>query len=78
MASRREIRSVIVSDMDLVFTFEMEGGTAEVFARSPGIVRVLDSRTVNIRLEKRYFEPVTLMSILRKMFNDSHISSSPK
>lgn len=70
LASKREIRSIIVSDCDLVFSFENGGRTEELFSRAPGSVRVLDSRTVNIRLEKSYFEPGTLMSILRKMLRN--------
>jgi transcription-repair coupling factor (superfamily II helicase) len=40
-----------------------------LFERAPGIVRVPDVRTVHIRLEKSYFEPRTLLSVLRKIFS---------
>ncbi len=69
-ASKWEIRSIIVSERDLVFSFENSGRTGDLFSRAPGSVRVLDGRTVNIRLEKNYFEPGTLMSILRKMLRN--------
>jgi len=67
-ASKWEIKSIIASSPDLIFTFESDKGASELFARAPGIVRIPDARTVHLRLEKNYFEPMTLMSILRKMF----------
>ena len=32
-----------------------------------GIVRIPDAATVHIRLDKKYFEPETLLAILRKI-----------
>jgi transcription-repair coupling factor (superfamily II helicase) len=69
-ASKWEIRSIIVLERDLVFSLENGSRTEEIFSRAPGSVRVPDGRTVNIRLEKRYFEPAVLMSILRKMLRN--------
>ena len=70
MAAGRDVKSITVSGPDLVFTFDSVKNNKnidEIFARAPGTVRVPDAKTVHIRLEKNYFEPDTLMSILRKM-----------
>lgn len=67
MAARWDIKSIFVSKPDLVFTLSDDETTADLFARAPGIVRIPDARTVHLRLDNKYFEPETLMSILRKM-----------
>jgi transcription-repair coupling factor (superfamily II helicase) len=66
-ASRWKIKSLIVHGMDLIFSFEEGTYSADLFSRSPGRVSVPDPRTVYMRLEKKYFEPKTLISILRKL-----------
>jgi transcription-repair coupling factor (superfamily II helicase) len=66
-ASRWNIKSMIVSDSDLVFSFEEGENVQDLFARAPGKVRILDTKTVNLRLTENYFEPKTLMTVLRKM-----------
>ncbi|MCK5000959.1 MAG: hypothetical protein KAS23_15560, partial [Anaerohalosphaera sp.] len=68
-ASRWQIKSIIVSGVDLVFNFADPAGTADLFARAPGSVRIIDSKTVNIRLEKNYFEPKTITAVLRKLLS---------
>ena len=70
LAAARQIKSITISGRDLIFVFDPAGqgkDANEIFERAPGIVRIPDSKTVHIRLEKNYFEPNTLMSILRKM-----------
>ena len=70
MAAAREIKSITISGLDLIFVFEQAGkgkDKNDIFARAPGTVRIPDAKTVHIRLEKNYFEPNTLMSILRKI-----------
>ncbi|MEN6308047.1 MAG: transcription-repair coupling factor [Anaerohalosphaeraceae bacterium] len=66
-AARWKIRSLIVQGMDLIFSFEEGAYTADLFARSPGRVSIPDPRTVYVRLDKTYFEPHTLTSVLRKL-----------
>jgi transcription-repair coupling factor (superfamily II helicase) len=66
-ASRWRIKSLIVHGQDLIFSFEEGACTADLFARSPGRVSIPDPRTVYVRLEKNYFEPKTLIGILRKL-----------
>ncbi len=67
-ASGWGIKSIVVSEQDLIFSLENGAPAGALFERAPGIVRAPDSETVCVRLEERYFEPRTLASILRKIF----------
>lgn len=67
LAARWNIKSIFVSKPDLVFTLNDDTSSADLFARAPGIVRIPDAHSVHLRLDKQYFEPQTLMSVLRKM-----------
>jgi transcription-repair coupling factor (superfamily II helicase) len=66
-AGKWNLKSIIVSGSDLVFSFISHEGVEGLFARAPGKVRILDDKTVNLRLTESYFEPKTLMAVLRKM-----------
>lgn len=66
-ASKKNIKSLIVNALDLIFTFQSHEGIHDLFARAPGKVRVPDKKTVCIRLTKNYFEPQTLLAVLRKI-----------
>jgi transcription-repair coupling factor (superfamily II helicase) len=81
-ADRREIKSILVSGIDLIFTFgdsllvtrdsisEPRATSHELrdlFAKAPGRVSIPDPKTVYVRLDKNYFEPRTLISVLRKI-----------
>jgi transcription-repair coupling factor (superfamily II helicase) len=61
------IRSITVMDLDLIFSFEDGASAKELFERAPGRVSVPDPKTVHLRLEKNYFEPATIKSVLRKL-----------
>ncbi len=61
------IRSIIVQGPDLIFAFPENASGVDLFARYPGTIRIPDPRTVHLRLEKSYFEPKTLLAILRKL-----------
>jgi transcription-repair coupling factor (superfamily II helicase) len=66
-AAKWNIQSIIVQQPDVIFSFP-EGSTGtDLFARYPGTVRIPDPRTVHVRLEKNYFEPKTLLAVLRKL-----------
>jgi transcription-repair coupling factor (superfamily II helicase) len=69
LASAYNIRSITTAGTDLVFAFQRDSSqnTAELFANSPGIVRIPDPQTVHIRLQDKYFEPDTLFAVLRKI-----------
>jgi hypothetical protein len=56
----------------LIFTFEEGQTSTDLFARAPGRVSIPTPQTVYMRLEKNYFEPKTLLGILRKLLKRSH------
>ena len=68
-ASKLGIKSIVASGLDLVFSFaEDRAQEAEsLFSAVSGKVRVSGERTVYLRLAENYFEPQTLMSLLRKI-----------
>jgi transcription-repair coupling factor (superfamily II helicase) len=69
LASAYNVRSITTLGKDVVFAFEKNTTekTAELFMKAPGIVRIPDPTTVYIRLEEKYFEPDTLLALLRKI-----------
>jgi transcription-repair coupling factor (superfamily II helicase) len=70
-ASRHGIKSIVASGQDLVFSFDKDAdGQAEaLLSNTSGKLRIPEPQTAYLRLEKNYFEPRTLISILRKMLN---------
>ena len=73
LASAHNIGSITIMGKDVVFVFENpppQGwglNKPKLFAGAPGIVRIPDAETVHIRLEDKYFEPQTLLAMLRKI-----------
>jgi len=69
LASRAGIRSISASPPDLIFTLEQEGirRMQQLFSRIRGSVRMVDHRRVYVQLSQSYFEPETLLAVLRKM-----------
>ncbi len=72
-ASRWNIKSIVASNQDLNFSFvkEVDNNTASLFTNISGKIRNADSKTVNLRLPANYFEPRTLINVLRKIFSKS-------
>lgn len=70
-ASKAGIKAIVASGLDLIFTFvDKHGGKVDsLFAETKGRVRIRDPKTLYLRLERSYFEPKTLMSILRKILS---------
>ena len=68
-ASRLGLKSIVASGLDLIFLFSDDhAGKAEsLFAAVSGKVRISDPKTVRLRLAENYFEPRTLITILRKI-----------
>ncbi|MCX5646462.1 MAG: transcription-repair coupling factor [Phycisphaerae bacterium] len=88
-ASKWDIRSIVASGNDLVFSFKSRGegvpplssslngkGQGQdalattvktLFANVRGSVRIPDPKTINLRLAPSYFEPRTLIVLLRKI-----------
>jgi len=65
------ISSIVAHNSDLIFSFKEDTTSSDLFAGCPGRVSILDARTVYVRLEKKYFEPDTLLAVLRKLLKIS-------
>jgi len=72
-ASKWDIKSIVTSGQDLIFSFAKEhSGKAEsLFAKVSGTVRIPEPGTVYLRLPKNYFEPKTLLSVLAKILGSN-------
>jgi transcription-repair coupling factor (superfamily II helicase) len=68
-ASKHDIRSIVTSGQDLVFSFrqDLSAKADSMFAKVRGAVRIPDPKTVRLHLAENYFEPRTLTSLLRKI-----------
>ncbi len=71
-ASRLGIKSIVISGLDLVFSFaDGHGDQAEsLLSKMSGKARISERTTVYLRLTENYFEPGTLMSVLRKVLRE--------
>jgi transcription-repair coupling factor (superfamily II helicase) len=69
-ASERGIKSIVTSGRDLIFSFSKDSSVQadSLFAKVKGTVRVAGPKTVYLRLPQNYFEPGTLIGVLRKIF----------
>jgi len=68
-ASKHNIKSIVTSGQNIIFSFDEKPDTEikSLFARVKGKVTIVDRQTVYLRLEKNYFEPGTLVNVLRKI-----------
>jgi transcription-repair coupling factor (superfamily II helicase) len=68
-ASKYGIKSIVTSGRNVVFSFTKEASAKakSLFANVKGKIRIPDPKTVYLRLEPSYFEPKTLITILRKI-----------
>jgi transcription-repair coupling factor (superfamily II helicase) len=68
-ANRFDIKSVVTSGQNVVFSFKKEASAKakSLFANTKGKIRIPDPKTVYLRLAPNYFEPKTLITILRKI-----------
>jgi transcription-repair coupling factor (superfamily II helicase) len=79
-ASKHDIKSIVASGQDLVFSFAKDPGDKanSLFANVSGRVRIVDGKpvlsqvegTVCLRLPANYFEPATLVAVLRRMLKE--------
>jgi transcription-repair coupling factor (superfamily II helicase) len=70
-SGKRDIKSIVVSGQELVFSFgkELDAESESLFSKVRGKVRIPEPKMVYLRLPANYFEPGTLISILGKIFN---------
>ncbi|MBN1974765.1 MAG: transcription-repair coupling factor [Sedimentisphaerales bacterium] len=72
MAGRRNIKSVIASGLNLIFSFENNytKNDLKLFENVSGKIRIHDEKTIFIQLAKNYFEPRTIIMVLRKILGE--------
>lgn len=65
------VRNISVSGKNCVFTFSEvnDDRVHSLFARIKGKVKVRDPQTILLQLSPNYFEPETLLRVLRKLFS---------
>jgi transcription-repair coupling factor (superfamily II helicase) len=70
-ASKQGIKSIVASGRDLIFSFAKDANVQadSLFAKVKGTVRIAGPKTVYLRLPQSYFEPKTLMNVLRKILS---------
>ncbi|MHC4173236.1 MAG: transcription-repair coupling factor [Planctomycetota bacterium] len=70
-ASRLDIKSIVTSGQDLVFSFTKEPGreVEKLFSEVSGKVRTSEPKTAYLRLPANYFEPRTIINALREVFS---------
>jgi transcription-repair coupling factor (superfamily II helicase) len=71
-ASRLNIKSIVASGRDLIFSFtkDAEPKADSLFAKVSGRSWTPDPKTAYLRLKETYFEPTTLISLLRKILGE--------
>ena len=70
-AGKWDIKSIITSGQDLIFSFaeDYTAKAGSLFENISGNIRIPEPKTVYLRLGKNYFEPRTLISVLRKILS---------
>ena len=68
-ASKHNIKSIVTSGQNIIFSFDekLDSEIQSLFARVKGKVTTADRQTAYLRLGKNYFEPTTLINVLRKI-----------
>ncbi len=78
LAQRYRIKSITQREPDLIFVVREMARVEPLLARGPGSPRVADAVTIHWRLDKKYFEPETLLAILRRLLQgDPSVSTMP-
>ncbi len=67
LAQPYRIKAINQQPPDLVFSVEELSLVEPMLARSPGSPRMADPHTIHLRLTEPYFEPNTLLAVLRQM-----------
>ncbi|MBW8002329.1 MAG: transcription-repair coupling factor [Planctomycetes bacterium] len=72
LASKHGIKSILTSKNTLIFTFEKENthASTSLFKKTTAKITIPDKKTVYLHLDKNYFEPQTLITVLRKILSD--------
>ncbi|MHC4222208.1 MAG: transcription-repair coupling factor, partial [Planctomycetota bacterium] len=70
-AAKWDIRSIVAASPNLVFAFakDTDKRIKALFAGTKRQISIVDNRTVYLRLDKSYFTPTTLITVLRKILS---------
>jgi len=66
------IESIIKKEPDVVLTFRDVGKAQGALAGAPGTLRVIDERTVYLRMPSSYLQPETCLMVLRNLLKAAH------
>ncbi len=71
-ASKLGMKSIVASGRDLIFSSEKDakGKTSDLFKNISGKIRMPNPKTAYLRLPENYFEPRTLINVLRKILRN--------
>ncbi|MHC4488713.1 MAG: TRCF domain-containing protein, partial [Planctomycetota bacterium] len=71
-ASKLDIKSIVISGQDLVFSFAKEPGreVETLFSKASAKARMPEPKTAYLRLPANYFEPRTLITVLQKILGE--------
>jgi len=72
LAQPFKIKSIALREPDLIFTVEELSLVEPVLAQSTGSARMADAHTIHLRLPKAYFEPGTLLALLRQTLRQAN------
>jgi len=75
LAQPYKIRSIKRKPPDLIFAVEELPLVEPLLADSPGSARMADIHTVHLRLTDAYFEPATLLAVLRRLLRPDKTAS---
>ncbi len=66
------IESVIKKDPDVVLTVHDAGRAQQALVGAPGTLRVIDNKTVYLRMPPTFLEPETLLMVLKNLMRGAH------
>jgi len=74
MAGKRKIKSIVAHGLNLIFSFENNHTKSDLklFENISGKIRIDDEKTIYVQLTKNYFEPRTLIIVLRKILGEKN------
>ena len=72
LAGMYGIESIIRKDPDVVLSVRDAMKAKSVLVGATGSLRIIDERTVYLRMPKTYMEPETLLLVLRNLMRSAH------
>jgi hypothetical protein len=66
------IESVIKKDPDVVLTVHDAGRAQQALVGAPGTLRVIDNKTVYLRMPPTFLEPETLLMVMKNLMRGAH------